>query len=58
MHWYGFRLGRWHVTWYDLWTKQFCFEVASEGAPWRNRLTRRGRNVGSSSPTKESRCQL
>jgi len=24
----GFSLGRLHVTWYDLWAKKFCWEVA------------------------------
>jgi hypothetical protein len=27
---YELQIGRWHVTWFDLWTGRWCLEVARE----------------------------
>lgn len=27
-HRYGLRIGRWWLTWWDLWARRPCFEVA------------------------------
>jgi hypothetical protein len=29
-HRWGCRIGRWHVTWWDLWKKRPAFEVVRE----------------------------